>query len=317
MRLRTKVIIWIVGAVVCLIAAIGISAAVFISQINNAIHTSSLGAFDLESLNKVLVKPERTDEPFYVLIVGSDTRVSGTSGNSDSLMLCRIDPSKPQVTILSIPRDTEVQIEGHGTKKINAAYAYDGAAGAVAVVSKLCDVDIAHYVEVDFNGVVSLVDRLGGVSVKVPVTVDFEGIHLDPGTQTLDGRQALVFSRCRNYPMGDFQRVVNQRLLMQAVAKRVLSASIIDMPGLVSSLAECVGTDLEATEAIDLLLRLQGMSADSMYLDTVPSYPNYHDEVSYVAIDVPAFDAMMARVDAGLPPTEKDGENVALNNVVQ
>jgi LCP family protein required for cell wall assembly len=260
-----------------------------------------------EAVKEVLVTPPTKEEPYYVLLLGSDSRTPGSySGRSDTIILARIDPEIPQATLLSIPRDTEIQLEGHGTQKINAAYAYGREAGAIQAVSALCDVDIAHYVEIDFEGVIGLVNTLGGVTVNVPVYTELNGISLEPGEQMLNGEQALVFSRCRNYPSGDFQRVVNQRILIQAVAKEVLAADPISLPGLVEQLAACMKSDLSSMDAVALLLKLRNMDSDTMYMETIPSYNNFHDGISYVAVQEPEFSEMMERIKKGLPPGDPD-----------
>jgi LCP family protein required for cell wall assembly len=259
------------------------------------------------AVKKVLVDPRNAEEPYYVLLLGSDSRTPGDySGRSDTIILARVDPKTPQVTLLSIPRDTEVQLEGYGSQKINEAYARGQQVGAIQAVSDLCGVDIAHYVEIDFEGVIGMVDTLGGVTVNVPVYTELWGVSIEPGSQTLNGEQALVFSRCRNYPTGDFQRVVNQRILIQAIAKKILSADPVTMPGLVEQLAGCMKSDLSSMDAVSLLLRLHDMDADTMYMETIPSYPNYHDGVSYVALQEPEFSEMMERVRQGLPPKDPD-----------
>lgn len=317
---KPKKIALIIGAVLlaCVIAA-AVYVIAFFARIDAAIRPTDDSSFDLASLTLTLTQPERPEEPYYVLVVGSDTRERGAAGRSDTLMLCRVDPVKPQVTILSIPRDTEIQLPNYGTQKINAAYAYEGASGAVKAVSSLCGVDIAHYVEIDFDGVIELVDKLGGVTVNVPVYVELDGVYIEPGEQLLDGRHALALSRCRSYPMGDFQRVINQRLLLQSVAKKVLSVGVLEMPDTIMGLADCISTDLNATAAVDMLMKLRGLQAEDMYMSTIPSYPNNHDGVSYVNIDVEAFNKMMQRVNAGLSPEDPNDPqgNVAMNNVVQ
>jgi anionic cell wall polymer biosynthesis LytR-Cps2A-Psr (LCP) family protein len=76
------------------------------------------------------------------------------------------------------------------------------------------------------------------------------------------------------------------------------------MPGLIEELSQCVTTDVPATDAIAMLLKLQGMDTSTMYMATIPSYPNNHDGVSYVAADRDALNEMMNRVDQGLPPED-------------
>ena len=292
----------IAGAVILLAAVIAVIVGwQFISGIDKKM------AFDKETsdaLAQVLVTPESPDDPFYVLFLGSDSRDSYNprAGRSDSIILARIDPVALKVSLLSIPRDTEIILEGYGTQKINAAFAYYGPAGSVKAVSNLCGVDIAHYVEVDFDGLVGIVDQLGGIDVKVPVDISYEDSFIPKGKQHLNGYNALAMCRCRNFPSGDYQRMKNQRIVLQAIARDVLASNITEMPGLASGLAECVWTDFSATSILDLLLKLREMDTnESLYMTTVPSHPNYHDGGSYIAIDQEEFAVLMEKFKAGLP----------------
>jgi LCP family protein required for cell wall assembly len=293
-----------------------IAAAVMLLLITQQVDEEIL--FDKQTqgeIKEALVAPETAEEPYYVLLLGSDSRTPGDySGRSDTIILARVDPELPQATLLSIPRDTEIQLDGYGTQKINAAYAYGQQAGAIQAVSSLCGVDIAHYVEIDFEGVIGMVDTLDGVTVDVPVYSELNGISIEAGTQTLNGEQALIFSRCRSYPTGDFQRVINQRILIQAIAKKILDTDPLKLPGLAEQLASCVKSDVSSLDAVALLLKLRGMDANSMQMQTIPSYNNYHDGISYVAVKEPEFSEMMERVKQGLPlsdpdaPTESDAD---------
>ncbi|MDR1714071.1 MAG: LCP family protein [Coriobacteriales bacterium] len=313
-----------VAALLVLVAAgLLISSFLYVQHIDEDI---ALPPTVVEELEPVLVVPEQPDQAYYVLVIGTDYREDplyleqGGSIRSDTIMLARIDPEVPQVTVLSIPRDTEYDFPDHGIDKINYAFASGGPAGVVAAVSDLCGVDIAHYVELDFQGVVQMVDLVGGVTVDVPVDLELDGVFIPRGVQTLDGSQALIMSRCRTFPndfvaLPDLQRVQNQRLLVQAVASKVLAADIGAMPGLISELAKCVSTDLSATDVMDLALKMRGMDAANMYLDTIPVYANSReiDGVynSLLSIDQPAFAEMMERVDSGLSPRAAEGETTA------
>ncbi|MDR1014839.1 MAG: LCP family protein [Coriobacteriales bacterium] len=286
------------------LVAVGVWAALYTQRIDEGL------AFDGQaqaSISQALVAPKEVDDPYYVLLLGSDSRTPGDyTGRSDTIILARIDPEVPQAMLLSIPRDTEIQLEGYGSQKINSAYTYGQQAGAIQAVSALCGVDIAHYVEINFEGVVGLVDTLGGVTVDVPVSVYLDGVSIEPGEQRLDGAQALILSRCRSYPTGDYQRVVNQRILLKAVVKEVLAADPVALPGLIEGLAACVRTDLTSLDAVSLLLGLKDIQDDDIYMETIPSYNNYHDEASYIAIQEPEFSEMMERVRQGLPPVDPD-----------
>jgi LCP family protein required for cell wall assembly len=303
LRLTPKRVLIGLGALLALtVIGIAIALATYTQQIDE---NMSFDKQAREKIDKVLVAPKEIDDPYYVLLLGSDSRTPGDySGRSDTIILVRVDPKVPQATLLSIPRDTEIQLEGYGAQKINSAYTYGQQAGAIEAVSQLCGVDISHYVEIDFEGVIGLVDTLGGVMVNVPVPVAIDSIVLDPGEQLLNGAQALGLSRCRNYPTGDYQRVVNQRILLKAVLKQVLAADPVALPGLIEQLSTCVRTDISSLDAVSLLLDLREIRDEDMYMETIPSYNNYHDEASYIAIKEPEFSEMMERVKQGLPPKD-------------
>lgn len=293
--------------VACALAAVlvvgGAAAALYLNSLN-----SRLQDVDEEVLS-VLDQPASSDGPFYMLVLGSDTREEGAAGRSDTIILARIDPEGKDVTLVSIPRDTQVQIEGYGTQKINAAYAYGGAALAVRTVSEFAGVPISHVVEVDFFGFKDIVDALGGVTVNVPANTKYQGVSIPEGEQTLNGEQALVFARCRKtYADGDYQRTKNQRQLVQAVAKEVLNAPVASMPALVGSMADAVSTDMSLADLVSLANSMRGMDASSMKTAVVPSHTGTEDGVSYVFAEEPAWSEMMARVDAGEDPNAGEAE---------
>ena len=210
-------------AVVCVLLLGGIGAAwAYISQVDNSLRDD----LDADLLNSLAVTDSPSD-PFYMLLIGADKSQdrdeSGEYGGSyrtDSMILARVDPKEKEVTLISIPRDTQVDIPGHGTQKINAAYAFGGASLAVDTVSELAGVPISHYAEIDFDGFKAVVDALGGIEVDVPMEIndDMAGGHVDAGLQTLNGEQALILCRSRhNYDdigNGDAIRAANQRLVL-------------------------------------------------------------------------------------------------------
>ena len=307
--LGKKVFLGAAAAMALLLIVVAVSVLSFLHSIDNEI---AIGDVQMKKLDVELVPPQSAEEPYYVLLVGSDSRDSATmqTGNSDTIMLARIDPEKPAVSLVSIPRDVEVSLPDHGNQKINAAYAYGGPAGAVNAVSSLCGVSIAHYVEIDFQGVIELVDVLGGIDINLPMDIALDDVFVPAGAQRVNGTQALAISRCRSFSDGDFTRVQNQRIILQAVAKAVLSAGAAEMPGLITRLAECVRTDVNSTEAIALLLKLQGMdTAAGMEMATIPADYNPHDGISYLAIKEPDFSDMMNHFRNGesleLPPAEE------------
>ncbi|HBT95083.1 MAG TPA: LytR family transcriptional regulator [Coriobacteriia bacterium] len=298
-RLLKRVAIIVGIALLVVIIIIATVLGFFLRGIDKELAMDELEAQDLK---QELVEPVTPEQPYYVLMLGSDSRNPNNSGagRSDTMILMRVDPETKKAAMVSIPRDTQIQLQGYGTQKINAAFAYGGPAGSVRVVSSLFDVQIAHYVEIDFDGLTSLVDTLGGVEVNVPVDIEYDGVYLSAGKQVLSGAQALTMARSRNFPDGDFTRVKHQRILVTAIAKAVLSADKLALPGLATELAKCVSSDVTALEAINMLMKLQGMDTGSDFtMTTLPSHSDNQGGVSYVVIEEEAFAAMREKFKAG------------------
>ena len=306
-------------ALLILLAAGGGAFAWFFFNVN-----SRLSAGIDPRMQQVLVH-SRLDEPFYMLLLGVDKDNDRTEewgefeGNfrADSIILARIDTQNHKVTLVSIPRDTEVDY-GDGTKgKINSAYSDGGAAHMVEVVSKLAGINISHYAEIDFEQFINIVDMVGGVEVTLPVAVsDWEnaGIDLPAGTQTLCGGDALDLCRSRHaydeYGGGDFYRSANQRMVIAAIIKKVLAQPATSLPGLVTAMADGVVTDLTVDQIVSLALAMKDLDTDNdVYAGQLPTISEYIDDIWYEEVDQQAWIKMMGRVNSGMPPYESDDED--------
>ncbi len=218
---------------------------------------------------KVVASLEKAkpQEPYTVLILGGDKRKS-EAYRTDTMILTRIDPKTKRIWMLSIPRDSRVVIPGHGAAKINSAFTYGGAEGAIDAVKQLTGVKINHYMEVDFRGFEKAVDALGGVWIDVPVAIDDKqaashnksASRIDAGYQLLDGEHALTFVRARHqFADQDFSRMKNQQLFFKALADQVAKTqNIAKLPGVVSSVAPYISTDMSL---IDMIKTAQALSS--------------------------------------------------------
>lgn len=312
-RIRTwqKALIGVIAVLLVLVAGVGIAGGMYVASIDKALTFDDLK--ELEELKAELTPPESSSDPFYVLLLGSDARGDEAS-RSDVNILVRVDPDKALVTMVSIPRDTKVEIDGYGTQKINAAYAFGGASLAVRTMSEFAGVPIAHYAEIHFDELVQLIDKLGGVTVDVPEYIDDPNagnVTIAAGEQTLNGTEALVFARSRSYADGDFTRTSNQRLLVTAILQKVMATPPLELPGTVQSLAECVTTDYSVGDLVSLALQMQSKGDLTIYSGMVPSTTDYIDGVSYVITDQAAWEQMMAAIDAGDDPEGMTTTDVA------
>lgn len=315
---KRKKTILVVAAVALVLILGGAGAAfAYLNIVSGNLHEGLDG-----SLQDVLVETDLTNEPFYMLLMGVDgseeregsEEYAGDSFRSDSIMLARIDPVDKKVTIVSIPRDTLVDMgEEYGENKINAAHALGGPTLSVQVVSELAGVPISHYAEINFDGFKGIVDSLGGIEVDVPMEIDDPqaGGYLAPGLQTLNGDQALILCRSRHayddFGGGDYYRAANQRLVLSAIAKKLLASDVATIAGSVTAISEYVTTDLELTDIVGLAQAMRGLDpSTSIYSAMAPTEALYVAGGWYDYIDTAAWKEMMARVDQGLPPTEED-----------
>jgi LCP family protein required for cell wall assembly len=208
-----------------------------------------------------------------ILVLGSDRRPKGsrepganTSGpsRSDTIMLLRVGGG--HAARLSVPRDTVVEIPGHGLQKINAAYAFGGPALSITTVERLLGIPIDHLVEVNFENFPKLIDAMGGVDYTggcVRAKIDGGArnggytLNLKPGTHHLDGRAALALARTRENlcepSQTDLQREEHQQALLQDMKARLLSpSSFFRLPWIAWSAPPAIVSDMSGPTLLGL-----------------------------------------------------------------
>lgn len=317
---RRKKVLFGCAWVLALLVIAGVAAGlVFLNDVGNRMNDriTSDPAIDAQ-LEAPAAEPK---QPFYMIIMGVDNREGETVARSDTLIVARIDPEENTATLISIPRDTRVDIPGHGTQKINAANALGGSALVIETVKEFTGLPITHYMEVDFNGFKEIVDAMGGVTVNVPERIsDLKAADYDrsaatiyAGEQTLNGAQALTFVRSRAYPMGDFTRIENQQIFIKALLRQGLQISnALKLPSLVNAVANSVTTDMSLTELLALATDMKDMSDESLMTVTMPGEPQMIGGGSYVIADEEAFAVILDRVSQGLSPEPDPAEAAVL-----
>lgn len=216
-------------------------------------------------------------EPIAVMILGSDVRQGDQDkGRADTIMVATINPTTNQVDLLSIPRDTHIQLAGtYGIDdKINATHAYGGIPYLQENIEQLLNIPIDGYAMVNFDGFVELVDAVGGVDVNAPFAFNAPIAHTGEtetvyaGEQTLDGDTALGYVRMRKEdPRGDFGRQERQREVVRSLVKKLLQPqNITRYNELADLLAKNIETNVTSDQA-DLLIDSY-ISAD-ISIDTV------------------------------------------------
>lgn len=250
-------------------------------------------------------------DPFYMVLMGSDTRPGEVQQRSDSLIVARIDPKNKKIALMSIPRDSRVDIPGKWTTKINAAAVYGGPTLVIKTVKELTGLPISHYANLNFNGFRDVVDAIGGVWIDVPINIyDTQAsaygakyATIKKGYQKLDGKHALTFVRTRHtLADGDFGRMRNQQEFIKALASQAMSLSnVFKASSIVDAIASNLDTDMTPGQMADLVLQFKGMKSSDIDSANAPGGPKYVDGISYVVLDEVKLTAMLDRMKQGLP----------------
>jgi LCP family protein required for cell wall assembly len=198
-----------------------------------------------------------SQQPFNVLILGLDhglDRPEDGNERSDVMIIAHIDEAKGRACLVSIPRDSYVNIPGYRTSKINEAYQVGGPEIAVQTVEQLTGMDIRNHIVVDFDEFKWLVDLFGGVQVTLSEPLSDPKLgNIPAGSQVLDGDMALIMARSRDYPTGDLERVRQQQmLLIQILYKGKELAAYPGAAWFLSVAMEPLETDLTQDEVIRL-----------------------------------------------------------------
>ncbi len=225
-------------------------------------------------------------QPTTILLMGADRRNPDEGiGNTDTLMLFRLDPDAQRIAIISLPRDLYVEIPGHEQGRINTAYARgqeDGTGGlalARQTVSATLGIPVQHAALLDFRAFVTIIDAIGGVNVDVPEAIvdptypdgdiGYDPFYLAAGSHHLDGATALKYARTRATSGSDFDRTARQRQLVFAARDQVtrldlLTDLISQSPQLWASLQGTLLTDLTLGEIVELAATASRVPADQI-----------------------------------------------------
>ena len=226
-----------------------------------------------------------------ILIVGCDEVEN--NGRADTIVFLSISPKTKDVLILSIPRDTRVEIPERGMDKINHAYAFGGEKLISETVSLFLDVPIHFYAIADFNGFVNIIDELGGVEIDVEKEmhyVDKAGgldINLYPGKQILDGEKSLQYIRFRHDNLADLGRIKRQQKLALAVIEKIMNFnSITKIPQISEEMKGYIETNINVQDAIALANLFKGINQEEFKVETIQAKPIYIKGISYLEPDV-------------------------------
>ena len=186
-----------------------------------------------------------------IAILGIDSE-DGLSGRSDAIMILTVDRINDKIKITSIPRDAYVNIPGRGMDKINHAHAFGGPELTLITINQNFNLDIRHFISVNFTSMPAIIDAVGGVPLEITDREAREiwGIN-SGGTHILNGNQALSFSRIRNID-SDFERARRQRDVMESIIKSALRVPVTSYPEVVNNVFPHLKTNLTSNQMLNL-----------------------------------------------------------------
>ena len=195
----------------------------------------------------------KAGEPFSVLLLGLDTGDFGRDdiGRSDTMLVATVNPKENKTTLISIPRDTRMEMVGHGTvEKAAHAYAHGQEKMAMDSVEKFLDIELDHYIWINMQGFQDLVDAVGGVVVNNKFEFQIDGFTFPSGKLSLNGEQALAYTRMRyEDPNGDYGRQMRQQEVIEAIRDKSLSfTGVTKYKQVLNAIENNMKTDLEPDE---------------------------------------------------------------------
>lgn len=268
-------------------------------------------------------KEVKDTNPFYVLVVGNDSRTGTTeitkpeyssgAGRSDTMMLVRVDPKTYQIGIVTIPRDTQIELNGERAK-INAAYENGGIDASLAEVKKLTGVEPKYYLDLGFVTFEQFIDKLGGITVNVPMEMNLkdivsgDSITIPAGEQTLDGKEALVFSRVRKQFKQDqdaLRQIQDRQVVQNGITK--VASDPANVETYVEALTSLAKTNWDKDDLLELVKDFAAHADEISFVSGTGPYAGDFDESAgglwLATRDEATWKQVIAAVDAHQDPT--------------
>ena len=270
-RRKRKLILFIIEIIILILVA----GALFLFNKLDKINTKKLDASKIGK-SDVSAETQKTFDGYTTIACfGLDNREQGVyeTGNSDTIMIMNINNDTKEVSLMSIYRDTYLNVAAKGEdekfRKANSAYAYGGPEQAVTMLNRNLDLDIDNYVAFDFKAVAEAIDVLGGVEINVETEeerkylndyVSYTSQYVGgsnaevehTGLQTLNGVQAVSYARIRYTKGDDYKRAERQRRVLTEMIKKAKSASLSELNSLIDTVFPQISTDLSKKDIISM-----------------------------------------------------------------
>lgn len=231
------------------------------------------------------------DDPVSILILGvEDYATDGENGRTDTIMLATLNPYSKSMKLLSIPRDTLLEIVGMNREdKVNHAHVFGGTEMVIATIEQFLEIPIDYFIKMNFDGFIGIIDELGGVTVDVPfdfsekTTKKGEKAYFTKGPMHLNGEEALAYARMRKQdPRGDFGRNDRQKQVLKASIEQALTVStIFKVDKIAELLGDNIQTNLKPTEILALQQKYANFDTDWIDTLTLEGADHYENGIYY------------------------------------
>lgn len=272
------------GLIVSFIIIIGIAGAFAYQNLNPKKHFAAAAIPVASKPTTTTQTVQPVDKEFNVLLLGSDERALNQPSRTDSIILVHVNMNTNTYSVMSIPRDTRINLPGYGETKLTHA-SYMGAlsggdAGAMKstldAVSNLTGLPINYYAETDYKGLQNMVDAVGGVDVTIPYKITLThpwysedaGKVFNPGTYSLDGRMVTEIVHERySLQNGDFGRQQTQEIVLLALFKKAMhTRNVSELPNLIQAARGfLINTNMSASDMLSLAVGLKGINTNDIH----------------------------------------------------
>lgn len=241
-------------------------------------------------------EPMKEDGVTNILLIGNDSRVNGEDGRSDAMILVSISNRTKTIYMTSLLRDIYVEIPGHESNRLNAAYAFGGPELLLETIKQNLDIEVNRYVQVNFQAFANLIDAVGGVELELtndevqlvnaylneynmlenrPIDTDYLPADAS-GLLHLNGPQALAYSRNR-YIGSDFGRTERQRKILEAVFHQLPSSILTNSDDLVDGILPNLTTNISKSECYALSLDAPKLLTYELVQASIPIEGSYQN----------------------------------------
>lgn len=240
-------------------------------------------------------------EKMNILILGTDNRRGEQIGRTDVILVVHLDRSQSKAVLLSLPRDTRVDLPKYGWHKINDASVLGGIPLIKRTVQELLGIPVHHYILCDFKGFQQMIDSIGGITIDVEKDMVHDdmpelAIRLKKGRQHLTGQQTLGYVRYRGDALADIGRVERQQKFLFALLDEIKRpANIVDLPSAASKLLAHTETDIPPNRLAQLLALAITANKEQIQKETLPGTPAMIRGVSFWVVDNARTNSMVAK----------------------